>query len=130
MNGRPDLPGLVNGPVLMLSALLASPACVLLAQGLLTVTEVLIRYLVITVGCIVLWGVLRAGLIALVTRPLPVGADDANGADDAISGVVVDARAAQVVGERPASLDPDALDMPAEDLIALSLRREEKGTAA
>lgn len=126
MNGRPDLPGLVNGPVLMLSALLASPACVLLAQGLLTVTEVLIRYLVITVGCIVLWGVLRAGLIALVTRPLPAAAGD----DGAISGVVVDASAAQVVGEKPARLDPDALDMPAEDLIALSLRREQKGTAA
>lgn len=128
MNGRPDLPGLVNGPVLMLSALLASPACVLLAQGLLTVTEVLIRYLVITVGCIVLWGVLRAGLVALVTRPLPAGEDDAD--DGAISGVVVDAGAVRVAGEKPASLDPDSLDMPAEDLIALSLRREAKGTAA
>jgi len=123
MNGRPDLPGLVNGPVLLLSALLASPACVLLAQGLLTVTEVLIRYLLITVGCMALWAVLRAGLTALVTRPRPAGP---GGEDDgAITGVVLDARATQV-DQKPAPLDPDTLDMPAEDLIQLSLRKSEK----
>lgn len=81
-DGR-DLPGLVNGPVLVLSALLASPAYLRLAEGLLTVTEVLTRYLLITAGCIAAWGVARMLLPALLNRPEPEEAD-------AIAGVVDD----------------------------------------
>jgi len=118
MRQRPDLPGLVNGPVLVVSALLASPACVLLAQGLLTVTDVLTRYLLITVGCMALWAFIRAGLVAIVARPAPTGAE---AADHAITGVVLDP--AVTPAQQPRTvLDPDALDMPPEDLIQLSLR--------
>lgn len=116
---RADLPGLVNGPVLVLSALLASPAVVRLAQGLLTVTEMLTRYLIITAGCVTLWAVVRGLLQAVIGHP-PAGAPDPD--DHAITGVVVEAPVAQARQPEPPPLDPDALGMAPEQLIPLTLR--------
>ncbi|KAA1417687.1 hypothetical protein F0U44_15435 [Nocardioides humilatus] len=121
---RHDLPGLVNGPVLFLAGLLASPSLVLLSQGLLTVTELLTRYLLITVGCVALWGVVRAGLSGMVPAPLPAlaGTDDS----EAITGVVLDPAPGSVpVG--PTTAQAIEREMPAEELIELSLRKAQQG---
>lgn len=120
---RPDLPGLVNVPVLVLSAVLASPAGLLLAQGLLTVTDVLIRYLLITLGCTALWGVVRAGLISVTARPLPAPSD---AGAEAITGVIVSPTATPGAERATTSLNPDALDLPPEELVQLSLRMDDK----
>lgn len=116
---RPDLPGLVNGPVLLVAALLASPAFVLLARGLLSPTEVLTRYLIITGGCIALWGLARLGLRAVIASPPPPTSRPEAAA--AISGVVVDRDGTRVVDPEP--IDPESLDLPPEQLIPLSLRK-------
>jgi hypothetical protein len=59
--GRPahHLPGPVNGWVLLVGALATCPAWFRLAQGLVSVEEVLVRYLVVTLGAALVWAVLR-----------------------------------------------------------------------
>ena len=121
----PDLPGLVNGPVLVLSALLASPAVVLLAQGLLTVTEMLTRYLVITAGCVTLWAVVRTMLHAVIGR---APAEETPHDDRAITGVVVETEVTHARAPQQAPLDPDTLGMAPEELIPLTLRKSLPGT--
>ncbi|UMG92973.1 hypothetical protein [Nocardioides sp. TF02-7] len=86
MSGRePDLPGLLSGPVLVVAGVLASPAYLRLAQGLLTVQEALTRVLVVTAVCIAAWGAVRLSIPVLLGRAAP-GAD----VTEPVTGVVVD----------------------------------------
>jgi hypothetical protein len=66
-----------------------------------------------------LWAFIRAGLVAIVARPAPAGAQVEDHAN-AITGVVLDP--AVTPAQHTTALDPDALDMSPEDLIQLSLR--------
>ncbi|WP_183093929.1 hypothetical protein [Nocardioides stalactiti] len=123
MTAKSDLPGIVNGPVLLLGALLASPGAILVSEGLLSMTEMLTRYLIITVGCMVLWAVVRAWLAGMLANPATEVVGDAPGSrateSEAITGVVLDAPS--VV--EPTPVDINALDMTPEELIELSLRK-------
>lgn len=56
----PDTPALIDVRVLIAAALLVAPAAWQASQGLLSVDEVLTRYLLVALGCTVLTAVVRA----------------------------------------------------------------------
>lgn len=63
-------PALVDWRVLLLAALVASPAAYRATQGLLSMDEVLTRYLLVAVGCVVVSAVVRALWPLLAGEPL------------------------------------------------------------
>ncbi|WP_435768389.1 hypothetical protein [Nocardioides sp. SYSU DS0651] len=62
-------PALVDVRVLLVAALVASPAAYRTAQGLLSVSEAMTRYLLVALGCVVVSVVIRA------LWPLVIGTD-------------------------------------------------------
>ena len=56
----PDTPALIDARVLIAAALLVTPAAWQARQGLLSVDEVLTRYLLIALGCTLLMVVIRS----------------------------------------------------------------------
>lgn len=107
-------PALVDGRVLVVAALVASPAAYRATQGLLSLTEAMTRYLLIALGCVLVSVVVRA-LWPVVAGPDRAGAGAAGaGAPGASStpGGHADAGATGVV------LD-DGADAPFDSLGSL-----------
>ena len=52
-------PGLVDGRMLLMALVVCLPAGFRLAEGLVSLTDVLTRYLVVAIGCVVLGAVVR-----------------------------------------------------------------------
>lgn len=83
--GRPDPgPGIIDGKVLVIAALVASPAAYQASQGLLSVDQVLERYLLVALACAATAAVVRAlwsVLAGPIAPPTPPSADR-EGPDD------------------------------------------------
>lgn len=96
---RPPQPAFVDGRVLFVALVVASPAAVRVSQGLLSLDEMLVRYLVIAAGCAVV------GTLVRWCWPLIAGETAAP--------------AAAPRADRPAVAAAPAAPAPTEDLFAL-----------
>lgn len=69
---RGPAPGLVDGRMLFVALLVCSPAAYRLAQGMVSLTDVLTRYLVVAIGCVALAAVVRV-VWPILSGDLPAG---------------------------------------------------------
>jgi hypothetical protein len=75
---RGGRPGLVNGWVLVVAALVASPVWHLLSEGLLSVEEAMTRYLLVALATVAAWaGVRRLWPVAGEPSPSAAPVEDA-----------------------------------------------------
>lgn len=108
--GRPvptPTPGIVDGKVLVIAAIVCSPAIYRASQGLLSVDEVLQRYLFVSLACTAtamlvraLWPLL-AGPVAPPTPRAPAGAAGAVGAAQPGAAQQDDAPTTRLVADPP-----------------------------
>lgn len=68
-------PGLIGLPVLLVAALVASPAAYRASQGLLTVDQAIVRFLLVAVACVAA-SLLVRGVWPLVAGPIPTKGPD------------------------------------------------------
>lgn len=100
----PLTPALIDGRVLAVAALLVAPAAWQASQGLLSVDQVLTRYLLVALGCSLALALVRTVWPVLAGAPADGAEDGAGDAED--SGGAGEASAADPVAASDVSPPP------------------------